>query len=67
MINEIIMEKWVNVFNETFKNNSNKVLYIIWVQVFQELIIKNCVKNFKGYIHNITTKCLKLDYIHTKC
>ncbi len=44
MINETIMEKWVNVFNETLKNNSNKVLYIIWVQVFQELIIKNCVK-----------------------
>lgn len=44
MVNETIMEKWVNVFNETFKNNSNKVLYLIWVQAFHEPIIKSCVK-----------------------
>ncbi len=50
MINETIMEKWVHVFNETFKNNSKKVLYLIWVQAFQDLIIKNCVKFSKVLI-----------------
>jgi hypothetical protein len=28
MVNETIMGKWVNVFNETFKNNSNKVFIL---------------------------------------